>query len=60
MTHVPARELRNGSAADTERARNVLTTAELQRLRPAIAVTEPHPHDLWNDTDTTDELGPIA
>lgn len=36
-----------------------LTKEELLALRPAPGheVTEPHPHDLWDDT--TDDLGPI-
>lgn len=37
--------------------RAFLTTPELLALRPTKAITEPHPHDLWNDT--TDDLGPI-
>lgn len=37
--------------------REFLTTADLLAMRPDRPVTEPHPHDLWEDT--TDELGPI-
>lgn len=38
--------------------REFLTPADLRALRPAGPVSEPHPHDLWDDT--TDDLGPIA
>jgi prevent-host-death family protein len=34
-----------------------LTTDELLALIPNKPITEPHPHDLWDDT--TDDLGPI-
>ncbi|MBX3067278.1 MAG: type II toxin-antitoxin system prevent-host-death family antitoxin [Microbacteriaceae bacterium] len=37
--------------------REFLTTADLMAMRPARVVSEPHPHDLWDDT--TDDLGPI-
>ncbi|WP_193510352.1 type II toxin-antitoxin system Phd/YefM family antitoxin [Cryobacterium sp. BB736] len=37
--------------------REFLTVAELMSLRPKRPITEPHPHDLWDDT--TDDLGPI-
>lgn len=37
--------------------RAFLTTPELLALRPKKPITEPHPHDLWDDT--TDDLGPI-
>jgi prevent-host-death family protein len=37
--------------------REFLTTADLLALRLDKPVTEPHPHDLWDDT--TDDLGPI-
>ncbi|MBX3094041.1 MAG: type II toxin-antitoxin system prevent-host-death family antitoxin [Cryobacterium sp.] len=37
--------------------RAFLTTADLLALRPAKPITEPHPHDVWDDT--TDDLGPI-
>lgn len=37
--------------------RDFLTTADLMAMRPNLPVTEPHPHDLWDDT--TDDLGPI-
>ena len=81
MTLVPARELRNHTAAVIERARRgedvtitvngvaavrlvpvtqvreFLTTAELLAMRPSRAVTETHPHDLWDDS--SDTLGPI-
>jgi len=83
MTSVPARELRNNTAAVIERARageqvtitvngvaavrlvpvvpnrrEYLTTNDLLAMRPAYPVTEPHPHDQWEDT--TDDLGPIS
>ena len=37
--------------------REFLTVADLMALRPKHSITEPHPHDLWDDT--TDDLGPI-
>ncbi len=37
--------------------REFLTTADLLAMRPIRPVTEPHPHDIWDDT--TDDLGPI-
>lgn len=37
--------------------RDFLTTADLLAMRPFRPATEPHPHDLWDDT--TDDLGPI-
>ena len=37
--------------------REFLTTADLLAMRPDHPITEPHPHDLWDDT--TDDLGPI-
>lgn len=37
--------------------RDFLTTADLLAMRPSHPVTEPHPHELWEDT--TDDLGPI-
>lgn len=37
--------------------REFLTTADLMAMKPHRPVTEPHPHDVWDDT--TDDLGPI-
>ena len=37
--------------------REFLTIADLLAMKPDHPVTEPHPHDLWDDT--TDGLGPI-
>lgn len=37
--------------------REFLTTADLIALKPHRPVTEPHPHDEWDDN--TDDLGPI-
>lgn len=37
--------------------KDFLTTEDLLAMIPEKPVTEPHPHDLWDDT--TDDLGPI-
>lgn len=37
--------------------RDALTPAELLAMRPTEPVTEPHPHDVWDDT--TDDLDAI-
>ncbi|MEO7124049.1 MAG: type II toxin-antitoxin system prevent-host-death family antitoxin [Lacisediminihabitans sp.] len=34
-----------------------LTVEDLLAMRPEHPTTEPHPHDLWDDS--TDDLGPI-
>lgn len=50
---VPAATL----TAVTPPLKKYLTVEDLMAMRPKRPITEPHPHDVWDDT--TDELGPI-